>query len=175
MSLESDVRYLRDRFEIQDKIALYGLGQDLHQPGAANQNILEQWGELFTADAEIDCRDVGLKVFGLREYAEMMRGPKLEGGGLDVPFDVWQHIEGHATVKIDGDVATSIAPHVHTHGVRGQETNFFAVGYWHDRWERRPEGWRITHRRLQQLYLHNFTRAPNPDLFGIEFDKTRAA
>lgn len=46
MSLEKDVRYLLDRIEIQDKITLYGLGQDFHQPGDSNKNILEQWGQL---------------------------------------------------------------------------------------------------------------------------------
>ncbi len=166
MSLETDLRYALDRWAIQDKIALYGLGQDLHQAGDKNQNILEQWGELFTDDAQIDCTGVGLKIFGLQEYAEMMRGPGLQGGGMDVPFTVWQHIEGHATVTIDGDTASSIAPHMHTHGVRGSEANTFAVGYWHDRWERRPEGWRIVYRRVQQLYFHTFPLVATPDLFG---------
>lgn len=34
MSPETDVRYLLDRLEIQDLIAKYGIGQDLHQPDA---------------------------------------------------------------------------------------------------------------------------------------------
>ena len=46
MSLEGKVQYVSDHWEIQDKIALYGLGQDLHQSGAENKNILEQWSEL---------------------------------------------------------------------------------------------------------------------------------
>lgn len=170
MSLQDHVRYLLDRLEIQDKIVLYGLGQDLHQPGDPDQNTLEQWGELFAPGAEIDCTGVGHKVYTLQEYVELMRGPGLAGGGLDVPFHVWQHIEGHATVTIDGDTATSMAPHLHTHGVRDGGGNTFAVGYWHDRWERRPEGWRIVHRRLQQLYFHTFPLAPNPNLFDIEFE-----
>ena len=170
MSLCTDVRYLLDRFEIQDKIALYGLGQDLHQPDSGDNDILAQWGELFAPDAEIDCTDVGLSVFSLRGYAELMRGPGLKGGGLDAPFNVWQHIEGHATVTIDGDAATSVAPHLHTHGVRQAEANTFAVGYWHDRWERRAEGWRIVHRRLQQLYFHTFPLTRTPNLFDIAFE-----
>ncbi len=61
MSLEKDVRYLLDRVEIQDKVSLYGLGQDIHQPDAANKNLLEQWGHLFTSDAKIDLSSLGLK------------------------------------------------------------------------------------------------------------------
>lgn len=99
-----------------------------------------------------------------------MRGPGLKGGGLDLPFKVWQHIEGHATVTIDGDSAISTAPRMHTHGVRDADANTFAVGYWHDRWERRPEGWRIVHRRIQQLYFHTFPMSPNPGMFDITFD-----
>lgn len=156
MSIESDVRYLLDRIEIQDKIALYGLGQDLHQPGAENKNILEQWSKLFTPDAEIDVTSLGLKVFTLYEYAELMRGKDLKGGGLEVPFDAWQHLEGHGTVTIDGDTATSLALHLHTHQARDGVRNLFDMGYWHDKWVRTPEGWRIKHRRHQSLYTNTF-------------------
>jgi hypothetical protein len=86
MSLETDVRYLLDRIEIQDKVALYGLGQDFHQADADNKNILEQWPELFTSDARIDITDLGMGEYGLVEYAEVMRGKGLKGGGLEVSF-----------------------------------------------------------------------------------------
>jgi hypothetical protein len=38
---EQTIRYLLDPVEIQDKIALYGLRQDLHRPDAYSKNILE--------------------------------------------------------------------------------------------------------------------------------------
>jgi len=41
---------------IQDKIRLYALGQDHHQPGAKNKNVLEEWGQIFLKD---DCTDLG--------------------------------------------------------------------------------------------------------------------
>jgi hypothetical protein len=50
------------------------------------------------------------------------------------------------------------------------EVNTFAVGYWHDRWERRPEGWRIVYLRVQQLYFHTFPLVTNPNMFDIKFD-----
>jgi len=162
MSLETDVRYLLDRIEIQDKVALYGLGQDLHQASNRDKNILEQWSQLFAPDATIDLSDLGLRKFNLHDYAELMRGKGLKGGGLETNFKAWQHIEGHATVTINGDRATSISLHMHTHAARNIEANLFDVGYWHDEWVRLPEGWRILHRSHTALYTHTFPLVPNP-------------
>lgn len=158
------IQYLLDRIEIQDKIALYGLGQDLHQADSGDSDVLAQWGEIFAPDATIDATDGAGRVFDLREYAELMRGKGLVGGteGLGYSFDAWQHIEGHATVTIDGDTAHSIAPHLHTHSNRDESGNTFAVGYWHDDWVRTPAGWRISYRRVQNLYFHTFPRVENP-------------
>lgn len=163
MSIESDVRYLLDRVEIQDKIALYGLGQDCHQSGAENKNILEQWGQLFTPDAQIDVTDLGVpKVMSLQEYAELMRGPGLKGGGLEVPFKAWQHLEGHGTVTITGDTAKSVALHLHSHITKDGKANLHDAGYWHDEWVRTPEGWRIKNRRHQFLYTNTYPTVENP-------------
>ena len=151
---EDKIGYLLDRVEIQDKIASYGLGQDLHQPDADN--------ELFTPDAAIDVTSLGLKVFTLPEYAELMRGEDLKGGGLEVPFKAWQHLEGQATVTIDGNAATSLAPHLHTHATRDGGANLFDAGYWHDNWVRTPDGWRIRFRRHQSLYTNTFPVVAGP-------------
>ena len=161
-NLDDKVRYLLDRLEIQDKVALYGLGQDLHQPDADNKNILEQWDDLFTPDATIDVTSLGLKVFTLHEYAELMRGKDLKGGGLETPFKAWQHLEGHATVKIDGDTATSLALHHHTHETREGRANLLDAGYWHDDWVRTSNGWRIKSRRHQSLYTNTFPVIAGP-------------
>lgn len=77
-----------DRIEIQDKVALYGLGQDLHQADSGDGNVLAQWGDLFTPDAKIDATDAGAKIFELGEYTELMRGKSLVGGteGLGFSF-----------------------------------------------------------------------------------------
>lgn len=162
MSLQDDVRYLLDRTEIQDKIVLYGLGQDLHQPDAQDKNILEQWNELFTPDAQIDLTDVAGAVFNLHDYAELMRGKGLKGGGLEVSFKARNHVEGHGTVKITGDTATSMSLHIHTHETRDGKASLFDVGYWHDTWLRTVEGWRITYRRHQKLYTNTFPIIANP-------------
>jgi hypothetical protein len=162
MSLEEKVQYVLDRWEIQDKIALYGLGQDLHQSGAENKNILEQWNDLFTPDATIDVTSLDVGKFGLHEYAELMRGKGLQGGGLEAMYDAWQHLEGHATVTIDGDTATSLALHLHTHQAKDGARNLVDAGYWHDKWVRTDKGWRIKERVHQSLYTNTFPVVKGP-------------
>ena len=65
---------------------------------------------------------------------------------------------------IDGDTAHSIAPHMHTHANRDGSSNTFAVGYWHDDWVRTPAGWRISFRRVEQLYFHTFPIVATPQM-----------
>lgn len=166
--LAANVQYLLDRTAIQDKISLYALGQDHHQPGAENKNVLEEWGQIFAESAQINCTDVGLPIYSLQQYAELMRGPGLKGGGLEIPFKVWAHLEHQVKVEIHGDTANSISLHIHTHETKDGNGNTFAVGYWHDQWIRTDNGWLITNRRLQQLYFNTFALTENPKLLDIE-------
>jgi hypothetical protein len=163
MSTERDLRYVLDRFAIQDLIAVYGLGQDLHQAGQDN-DVLAQWAEVFAPDAVIDTSAVGgPSAMTLSEYAHMLRGPGLDGTrGMPVPFDAWQHREGYASVGIDGDTATAVSPFLHLHQTRDGAANLLHAGMWHDRLARLPQGWRITHRRLQDLFFNTFPRVENP-------------
>jgi hypothetical protein len=163
MSTERDLQYVLDRFAIQDLIAAYGLGQDLHQAGQDN-DVLAQWEEVFAPDAVIDASAVGgPSAMTLSEYAHMLRGPGLDGTrGMPVPFDAWQHREGYATVGIDGDTATAVSPFLHLHQTRDGTANLLHAGMWHDRLARLPQGWRITHRRLQDLFFNTFPRVENP-------------
>ncbi|WP_258342372.1 nuclear transport factor 2 family protein [Saccharopolyspora gregorii] len=162
MSLESDVRYLLDRLEIQDVIARYGLGQDLHQPHDENLDVLEHWADVFTEDAVLDYSEAGMPAAMSREeLADIMRGPQRDGGMANI-YNVWQHVEGHATVTIDGDRATAVSPHLHTHETKaGEPANVIAAGMFYDALERRPEGWRIVRRQLKNLYVHTVDRSPN--------------
>lgn len=166
--LDKKVQYLLDRIEIQDKINLYALGQDNHQPGAENKNVLEEWEQIFSDDAKIDCRDVGLKIFTLPEYAELMRGKELKGGGLEIPFKIWAHLEHQTKVEIQDDKANTVSLHVHTHETKDGNGNTFAVGYWYDQWSKTAQGWRITERRLKQLYFNTFQTIENPKLLALD-------
>jgi ketosteroid isomerase-like protein len=89
-------------------------------------------------------------------------GPPLEGldaikarvrGALG-PLDASQHLVGSPWVEIDGDTARMrhylFAQHVRTAAAGG---GLYVVGgAYHDRCERRPEGWRIVHRELHSIW-----------------------
>jgi hypothetical protein len=156
-SVEERLRYLLDRAEIQDLVTRYGLGQDLHQDG--DDNVLEHWDEVFAPDATVDYSVTGapLDGIGYRELAEVMRGP----GGSMRGLRRWQHFEGVSTVELNGDTATARTPHIHTHQgeTGGRGWNLVQTGFFVDRLERRPEGWRIVHRRLEITWMDTFAVA----------------
>ena len=129
---------------------------------ALRTRIFSSSGAIFSPDATIDVTSLDVGKFGLYEYAELMRGKGLKGGGLEVPFDAWQHLEGHATVTIDGDTATSIALHLHTHQAKDGARNLLDAGYWHDKWVRTDKGWRIKERVHQSLYTNTFPVVKGP-------------
>ena len=164
MSTDTDVRYLLDRIAIQDIVSKYGLGQDLHQGDNDDQDLMAQWGEVFSADAVIDASDVGQSAeIGLADYIDFMRGADRKGTeGLGKLFGLWQHREGYATVTLDGDTATATSPFFHTHETRDGQANVIHTGLWHDRLERRPEGWRIVHRRVEHTFFNTFARIADP-------------
>jgi SnoaL-like domain len=157
MSIESDIRYLLDRLEIQDVIQRYGVGQDDHQGGADN-DVLAEWIDVFTPDATVDYSASGHAgpSASYRELARQMRGRNLAGDGSMRVLASWQHFEGVPTVVIDGDVARARTPHLHTHQGRceGPEGwNVMEAGVFVDDLVRTPDGWRITHRRLEVHYV----------------------
>ncbi len=106
-SIDARVQYLADRIEIQDVIARYGLGQDLHEDG--DNDVRAQWDEVFTPDGVADYSSTGvpeLASIGFRELVDFMRRP----GGSMSGLKRWQHFQGWATVTIDGDTATARTP-----------------------------------------------------------------
>jgi hypothetical protein len=160
VTAQSDIQYLLDRFEIQDVIQRYGIGQDAHRGGDDN-NVLEQWDQVFTPDGTVDfteCDHVG-PAAPYRQLAEQLRGENLDGTGTMRAVASWQHFEGVPTVTIDGDVAHARTPHLHTHrghfeGTRGW--NLVEAGAFHDELRRTSRGWRISHRRIEVFYTDTF-------------------
>jgi hypothetical protein len=82
--------------------------------------------------------------------------------GLGKLFRLWQHREGYATVTVYGDTATAISPFFHTHETRDGAANVIHTGLWHDRLEKRMEGRRIVHRRLENGFFNTLPRIANP-------------
>ncbi|MFG1710783.1 nuclear transport factor 2 family protein [Nonomuraea sp. M3C6] len=173
MSIETDVRYLLDRLEIQDVIQRYGIGQDAHQPSPDvwDNNVLEQWDEAFTPAGTVDYTSAGDPGpdAPYRQLAEHMRGKDLRGGGTMSVLANWQHLEGVPTVTIDGDTAHARTPHLHTHKGRhdGPEGwNVVQAGVFHDDLVRTERGWRIAHRRIEIHYVD--VVVTKSDLFAKE-------
>ena len=165
-SIEEKIQYLLDRVEIQDVISKYGLGQDLHQGDNSDQDMMAQWGDVFSRDVLIDASAVGLSnEISLQEYVDFMRGkdPK-PTEGLGKLFKLWQHREGYATVTLTGNTATAISPFLHLHETRDGLANVIHAGLWHDKLERCEEGWRIVHRRLENGFFHAFQRIETPQV-----------
>jgi hypothetical protein len=149
---ETALRYVLDRFEIQDLVARYGLGQDLHQNDG---NVSEEWNDVFAPDATVDYSVAGPPAgTSVPELVELMRG---ENGNMSALL-AWQHFEGVATVTIDGDTAVARSPHLHTHkgDTEGNGWNLIEAGYFVDELQRRPEGWRIVHRVLEIVWMDTF-------------------
>jgi hypothetical protein len=111
---------------------------------------------VFAPEATVDYAAAGDPPAGVsyRELADFMRRP----GGSMSTLRNWQHFEGLPTVHIDGDTATARTPHIHTHkgGTDEAGWNLIETGFFLDRLERRPEGWRIVHRRLEILWTDAF-------------------
>ncbi|WP_413810648.1 nuclear transport factor 2 family protein [Streptomyces sp. OE57] len=154
-SLEERLQYVEDRLAIQDLIVRYGLGQDLHEDG--DNNVLEQWDTVFAPGATVDYSvtgDASLKGLDYRKLVEVMRGAE----GSMSTLQKWQHFQGFSTVVIDGDHATARTQHMHTHkgSTDGNGWNLIQTGFFVDQLERRHEGWRITHRTLEIIWMDTF-------------------
>ena len=69
-------------------------------------------------------------------------------------FEVTQHLVGNREVHLDGDRATSRSMFINPNRMRidGEVRHFVCGGYYHDRLERRPEGWRIVRRIEDTLW-----------------------
>jgi hypothetical protein len=82
-------------------------------------------------------------------------------GGAIIRLDRTQHFVGNHQVVVDGDEATHRCQLQSQHVLAGTEggDNFIVGGYYEDRLMRTPDGWRITHRLMQQTWTDG-----NPDV-----------
>jgi len=106
-------------------------------------------------------------VEGLREVftpnaTATLRGVECDGveaiiariGGAITRLDRTQHFVGNHQVHLDGDVATHRCQLQSQHVMEGAEggDNYIVGGYYEDRLQRTPDGWRIVHRLMQQTW-----------------------
>lgn len=69
-------------------------------------------------------------------------------------LDASQHLIGNHQVRVDGDTATCRCQLQSQHVRRGTEggDNFIIGGYYLDTFARTPDGWRITHRVMEETW-----------------------
>jgi hypothetical protein len=153
LSSDEKIRFLLDRIDIQDTITRYSQGQDSHQ--GSDDNILEQWDDVFTEDSRTDYSVAGAPIGDHRVLAKWMRGDKAQAGSMTGSFQNWQHMLSLPVVRIDGDTATARTDFFATHrGKKAQNINihYNAAGAFHDQLVRTPKGWRIKARRLEVYF-----------------------
>lgn len=83
--------------------------------------------------------------------------------GAILRLDATQHLVGNHQVEVDGDEATHRCQLQGQHVLRGCEggDNYIVAGFYQDRLVRTPDGWRITHRLMQQTWADG-----NPAVVG---------
>lgn len=154
MELETKVQYALDRFEIQDVITRYSFGQDLHQGN--NNNVLETWKDVFTADAILDYRAAGSEPTSYERMIQIMRGDGANQGNMS-GFSNWQHLVGNPVVIIEGDKAAARTDLWATHKGKSGEgkpgISLYVAGAFTDELVRTEKGWRITYRRLELHFM----------------------
>jgi hypothetical protein len=111
----------------------------------------------------LDTKNVeGLRQVFLPNATAMLRGVECDGvdaiiariGGAILRLDHTQHFVGNHQVEVKGDVATHRCQLQSQHVTAGTEggDNYIVGGYYEDRLERTPDGWRIAHRLMQQTW-----------------------
>ena len=137
MNTEKSVAYLLDRLAIEDQIRLYA--------ELIDRKRFDELELVFTPDAWIDYTASGGMAGSLPEIREYLRRSM---GPLRT-----QHMMGNVRCEIDGS-GESAETTVMLFNPLGCDTRrgpyTFFVGLWyHDRWVRTKDGWRMT-RRVQE-------------------------
>jgi 3-phenylpropionate/cinnamic acid dioxygenase small subunit len=134
-------RDVADRLAIEDVLVRYCAAIDAGD-----------WARLdavFLPDATVDYTSAG----GIRGTY-----PEVRAWLADVlpRFAVRQHLVTNLELTVDGDVATSRVYFFNPMGTReadGTLRMFYVGGWYHDRWARTRDGWRIADRREETAWM----------------------
>ncbi|XVQ07568.1 nuclear transport factor 2 family protein [Spirillospora sp. CA-255316] len=131
---------IADRLEIQELMYRYGL--------AVDRRDWTLYRSVFTADAMIDYREVG----GALADLETTVGFLSEVIGTFVGL---QHNMTNHMVELAGDTARACTYFTAYHSMleRGGESLIASGGFYDDELRRTPDGWRISRRREQGLWI----------------------
>lgn len=140
LSVMLSIEDIADRLEIQDLLVTYSHAIDFRR--------WDELDEVFTPDALIDYTAMGgpegaypeIKAY-LREVLPM--------------FASYCHMVSTSKIVVDGDTATGVSI-CHNPMVLGEgdDESVFVCGLWyHDRFVRTPNGWRIAERIEEKVYV----------------------
>jgi len=134
---------ISDRLEIQQLMVDYA--------SAIDQKNFDALDAVFTADAHIDYTAMGGMVGPFPEVKEWL---KVALG----TFPHYQHMLGNMSLSFDGDHATGRTMCFNPMQIEMPDGNsqVMFLGLWYlDKFERTPQGWRISERAEEKCYMHN--------------------
>ncbi|MEX2253988.1 MAG: nuclear transport factor 2 family protein [Acidimicrobiia bacterium] len=132
---------LADRLEIQSVLSRYAWALDARE--------YDRLDDVFTPDAFLDYTTAG----GIKGPF-----PEVKAWLLKVMpfFPAYQHLISNVEVTFDGDTATSRAAFYNPMGhdrADGTRAFFHCGGEYRDEWTRTADGWRITNRFEQTIWM----------------------
>lgn len=145
-----DLATIADRLEIDDLLTRYAVAIDRRE-----WDVLDT---VFAAGAHLDYRGAcGIE----GTYPDM----KAWFASVLPMFEATQHLVMNREISIDGDAASVRSQFLNPNRIviNGEARIFTTGGYYHDRLERRPEGWRIVERIEESLWWEN----PMPGLPAV--------
>ncbi len=142
--MEQHLQRLLDRQEIDDLLTGYAT--------AVDERAWDRLDSVFAPDAQLDYRSAGGIRGGLPEVRRWLAEV--------LPLFTWtQHLVVNRRVSIDpgGDTARARSDFHNPNqmAIDGEPWLFVVGGRYHDRLERRPDGWRITRRVEETLWWHH--------------------
>jgi 3-phenylpropionate/cinnamic acid dioxygenase small subunit len=125
---------LSDRLEIDDLLTRYATAID-----GARWDLLDT---VFARDAHVDYRAACGIAGSFPEVKAWLADV------LPTMFEATQHLVANREIKVSGDKAVARSMFLNPNRLRaeGEVRHFTCGGYYHDRLERRSEGWRIVRR-----------------------------
>jgi hypothetical protein len=128
---------LLDRRAIEDTLIRYANALDTHRP--------ERIAEVFSADAQLDYTAAGGIVGGWPELRAWLVSAMSS-------FTGWQHLLSNMAVELQGDEARA-RTECYNPLLRADGSVLHVGCAYIDRLRRLPQGWRITERRLEVVWM----------------------